>query len=81
MNSASILWFSKRENTVESSTFGSEFVVMRISIEMIEGLQSTLCMMGVQIESFCNVLCDYNTVVINSKNPESTLKEKHSAIH
>jgi hypothetical protein len=35
---APILWFSKKQNTVESSTFRSEFVAMRIAIEMIEGL-------------------------------------------
>jgi hypothetical protein len=36
-SSTPILWFSKRQNTVELSTFGSEFVAMRIAIEMIEG--------------------------------------------
>ena len=30
VNRAPILWFSKRQNTVESATFGSEFVSMRI---------------------------------------------------
>jgi hypothetical protein len=38
VNRAPILWFSKRQSTVKSSTFGSEFVAMRIAIEMIEGL-------------------------------------------
>ena len=33
------MWYSKRQNTVESSTFGSEFVVMHVAIEMIEGLR------------------------------------------
>jgi hypothetical protein len=33
------MWYSKRQNTVESSTFVSEFVVMRVAIEMIEGLR------------------------------------------
>ena len=35
VNRAPILWYSKRQNTVESSSFGSEFVAMRIAIEMI----------------------------------------------
>jgi hypothetical protein len=38
VNRAPILWYSKRQNTVESSTFGSEIVAMRIAIEIIEGL-------------------------------------------
>ena len=38
-------------------------------------------MMGVLIEGPCNVFCDNNAVVINSKNPELTLKKKHAAIN
>jgi Reverse transcriptase (RNA-dependent DNA polymerase) len=81
VNRAPILWFSKRQNTVESSTFGSEFVAMRIAIEMIEGLRYKLRMMGVAIDGPCNVFCDNNAVVINSSCPESMLKKKHAAIN
>jgi hypothetical protein len=76
LNRAPILWFSKRQNTVESATFGSEFVAMRIAVEMIEGL-----MMGVEIEGPCNVFCDNNAVVLNSTVPESMLKKKHAAVN
>ncbi len=38
VNRAQILWHSKRQNTVETSTFGSEIVAMKNSIELIEGL-------------------------------------------
>ena len=34
-NSAPLLWYSKRQNTVESSTFGSEFVALQIATELI----------------------------------------------
>jgi hypothetical protein len=81
INRAPILWFSKRQNTVESSTFGSEFVAMRLAIEMIEGLRYKLRMMGVDIDGPCNVFCDNNAVVQNSTNPESMLKKKHAAIN
>jgi len=39
VNRAPILWFSKRQNTVETSTFGSEFIAMKQAVEMIEGLR------------------------------------------
>ena len=81
VNRAPILWFSKRQNTVESSTFGSEFVAMRIAIEMIEGLRYKLRMMGVAIQGACNVFCDNNAVVLNTSVPESMLKKKHAAIN
>ena len=80
MNRAPILWFTKRQNTVESSTFGSEFVAMRIAVEMIEGLRYKLRMMGVPIDGATNVFCDNDSVVKNASLPESTLKKKHNAI-
>ncbi len=38
LNCAPIKWYSKAQNTVEASTFGSEFVAMRICVEMLEAL-------------------------------------------
>ena len=38
VNRALIIWYSKQQNTVESSTFGSEFIVMKMVIELIEAL-------------------------------------------
>ena len=55
-------------------------MAVRNAIEMIEGLWYKLRMMGVPIEGPCNVFCDNNAVVINSKYPESMLKKKHTAI-
>jgi hypothetical protein len=35
VNRAPILWYSKKQNTVETSTFGSKFVAMCIVVELI----------------------------------------------
>jgi hypothetical protein len=80
LNRAPITWFSKRQATVETSTFGSEFVAMRIAVEMIEGLRYKLRMMGIPIDGPASVFCDNNSVVINTSAPESQLKKKHNAI-
>jgi hypothetical protein len=80
VNRAPILWHSKRQNTVESSTFGSEFVAAKTSVKMVEGLRYKLRMMGVEIDGPTSVFCDNASVVQNSSNPESTLKKKHNAI-
>lgn len=42
LNKAPIVWFSKRQPTVESSTFGSEFVALRSALESIEALRYKL---------------------------------------
>jgi hypothetical protein len=80
VNRAPILWYSKRQNTVEASTFGSEFIAAKVAVEMIEGLRYKLRMMGVQVDGPTNVFCDNESVVKNSTKPESTLKKKHNAI-
>ena len=80
MNRSPILWFSKRQSAVESSLFGSEFVAMKIAIEMVEGLRRKLRMMGIPIEGPTDAFCDNESVVKNSSRPESVLKKKHNAI-
>jgi hypothetical protein len=80
MNMSPIIWYSKRQNTVESSTFGSEFVALRTAVELIIGLRYKLRMFGVPIEGPANVCCDNQGVVYNSTLPESTLAKKHNAI-
>ena len=80
LNKAPIIWYSKRQNTVETSTFGSEFIAMKTAVEMIEGLSYKLRMMGIEIDGSTNVFCDNESVVTNTTRPESTLKMKHNAI-
>ena len=78
---AMIIWYSKRQNTVEAATFGSEFVALRICKELIVGLRYKLRMFGVPIEGPANVFCDNRGVVKNASVPESVLQKKHNAIN
>jgi len=80
VNRAPIIWYSKKQNTVETSTFGSEFIAMKIAVELIEALRYKLRMFGIPIEGATNVYCDNDSVVSNTTKPESTLKKKHNAI-
>jgi hypothetical protein len=50
LDMAPIVWFSKRQPTVESSVFGAEFVAMKSGIETTRGLRYKLRMMGVAID-------------------------------
>jgi hypothetical protein len=80
LQKAPISWYSKRQNTVESSTFGSEFVAMKTAIEQCEALRYKLRMMGIPVDGATNVFCDNESVFKNASKPESTLKKKHNAI-
>lgn len=80
VNKAPILWLSQRQATVESSTFGSEFVAMRKAIELVKSLRYKLRMFGVPLVGPALIFGDNEAVVKNASIPESTLKKKHHSI-
>ena len=80
LNRAPIVWYSEWQNTVETSTFGSEFIAMRTAVEHIEALCYKLRMFGIPIAGPTNVFCDNEAVFKNTTIPESTLKKKHNSI-
>ena len=80
VNNAPIQWYSKRQNTVESSSFGSEFIALRIAVDMIEALRYKLRCMGIPIEGPAEVLCDNKSAVMSSSVPASVLNKRHNAI-
>lgn len=79
VNRSPVIWYSKRQNTVETSTFGSEFIALRIATEMIEGLRHKLRMFGIPLDGPANVFGDNQSVINNATVPESPLKKKHVA--
>ena len=80
VNSAPIIWYSKRQNTVESSTFGSEIIAMKQATDMIEVLMYKLRMFGIPITSESRVLCDNESVVKTGTNLEARLAKNHNSI-
>jgi hypothetical protein len=80
LNKAPISWCSKRQNTVELSTFGSEFVAMRTAVEQIQALRLKLRWMGIPLDGPANIFCDHLSVVKSSTQPECTLSKKHNGI-
>jgi hypothetical protein len=76
-----ILWLSRRQNTVETSTFGSEFVALRTARDLIISMRYKLRMFGIPLEGPAQVFCDNQGVVKNSSIPESVLTKKHNAIN
>ena len=80
LNKAPILWYSKRQASVEASTFGAEFCAMKIAVELTEALRYKLRMFGIPIDRPANVYCDNEAVYQNTVVPESTLKKKHYSI-
>ncbi|CAJ1944962.1 unnamed protein product [Cylindrotheca closterium] len=80
VNKAPIIWYSKKQNSVETSSFGSEFSALKTGVELLEGLRFKLRMMGVPIQGYCHTCVDNMSVVKNSSVPESQLKKKSNAV-
>ena len=74
------MWYSKGQKTVKSSTFGSEFIAMKQSVDLTEALRYKHRMLGFPMEGPTRLLCDNNSVVINTATPELTLKRNHTSI-
>ena len=66
VNNVLINFYSKIQNKVESSSFSSEFVTLRISIKMVEALMYKLSTFGVKLEGPAEVYCLKKSVVKNS---------------
>jgi hypothetical protein len=82
LQNTQIMWQSGCQNTVETSTFGSEFVALRTARDMIVSMQYKLRMFGVPYEGPAHVLCDNQGIVKNTSIPESVvLSKKHNAIN
>jgi hypothetical protein len=80
LNMAPIVWFSKRQPTVESSVFGAEFVAMKNGIETCCGLCYKLIMMGVTLSGPTFIYGDNMSGVHNTQRPEYVLKKKSNSI-
>lgn len=80
LNSALIYWTSKKQTSVESSSFGSEFVAMKQLCEYLRGLRYKLRMMGIPVLGPVYIQGDNQSVLANTTVPESTLKKKSQSI-
>ncbi|MEM7375804.1 MAG: Ty1/Copia family ribonuclease HI, partial [Bacteroidota bacterium] len=80
VNNMPVRWISKRQRTVETSTYGSELVAARIATDLIIEMRYTLRMLGMRVEQESLLLGDNMSVVLNTTIPSSVLKKKHNAI-
>ena len=58
VNNEPIIWYSKFQKTVQASSFGSEFVVLRIATEMIEDLRYKFRCFEVPVDGPAQVFCN-----------------------
>ena len=79
LNNTPLVWISRRQKTVESSTYGSELVAARVAIDLIIEMRYKLRMLGVKLEKETMLVGDNMSVILNTTIPSSSLKKKHLA--
>jgi len=84
IGSTSVLWFSKRQGSITSSTYSAEFSALRTATEEAQSIRYMLRCLGCPIPSdgSCptNIFGDNLSVILNSQNPAADLSKKHVAI-
>ena len=73
-------YFSKKQATVETATYGSEFVAARTAVDQIEDIRMTFRYLGVPVEGKTRLFGGNQSVVISGTVPQSALKKRHSLL-
>jgi hypothetical protein len=81
LNKTPVDWFSKKQNTVETATYGSEFTVARIAVDQQIDIRLTLRYMGVPLDGKAWAFGDNESVVTSSTVPHSKLGKRHNALN
>jgi hypothetical protein len=80
LNQTPMDWYSKKQATVETATFGSEFITARTTINQIVDLQMTLRYLGIPIREKSYVFGDNKTVIDAWLTPHAKLHKRHNAL-
>ena len=75
-----IYWSSKKQTSVETSSFGSEFMVMKTATEYVQGLRYKLQQIGIPIKRPTYVFGDNKSVLVNESKSDSVLKKNNKSI-
>ena len=80
LNGTPIDWYTRKQGTVETATYGSEFAAAKAAIQQIAGLRLTLQYLGVNLGEQSFLFGDNQSVVTSGSNPDSRLSKRHHAL-
>jgi hypothetical protein len=80
MNKTPIDWYAKKQATVETATYGSEFVAARTCVEQVIDLRNTLRYLGVPIQEKSYMFGDNKSVVDSSMQLHAKLHKRHTIL-
>ena len=72
--------YSKLQATVETATFGTEYIATRTCVEQIIAMRNELRYLGVSVKGSSLMFGDNESVVLTSTVPHSKLSKQHNAL-
>ena len=79
-NQTPVDWFSKKQPTAETATYGSEFIAAKTAAQQSLGLRIFLRYLGVEVHGPSHMFGDNGSVITSSSIPHSPLKKRHLAL-
>ena len=80
VGSTPVIWLSKRQGAVATSTYAAEFMALRHGVEEIMHLRYMLRCLGVPVTKPSNLFGDNLGVIQNATNVDAEMKKKHVSI-
>ncbi len=80
VNKTPINWYSKKQATVETATYGSEFIAARVCVDQSINLKTTLTYLSDPIRKKAYMFGDNKSVMDSSTVPHSKLHKQHNAL-
>ena len=77
VNKTPVDWYPKKQATVETATYGSEFVAAKTATEQIMDIRQTLRYLGAPIGAKSFLFGDNRSLVTSATLPHSTLTKRH----
>ena len=80
LNQTPVYWFLTKQKSVETATYGSEFLAAKIATEQIMDLKYTIRMMGIPLDGPAWMFGDNQSMITSGTIPYSSLNKRHNAL-
>ena len=77
LNKTCVDWFTKKQSTAETATYGSEFSGARTCVDQVLDMRTTLRYLGVRVKGKAKMWGDNKSVVESASFPFSRLHKRH----
>jgi hypothetical protein len=80
LNRTPIDWYSKKQSTIETATYGSEFMAARTAVEQTISNRTSLRYLGIPVNGPSFLFGDNKSVADSATIPQSKLSKRHVAL-